>query len=194
MADFNPYAAPETDIVQRPRDDGDPAARLWRDGTLLVMDKTATLPEHCIVCNAPATGRPLRRRLSWHSGWWYLLALVNVLVYAIVAMIIQKKADIRVGLCDVHRFRRRMWMTIAWLLVLAAVLLPIILAVVANDDAAGLGCGLAIPIVLVAGLIGILGTRVVRATRIDETWAWLAGVSPDLLATLPEWSPGPPRA
>lgn len=188
MSDINPYAAPETDVaigaVVAVPDEGE---GLWRDGGLLVMDKTASLPERCVVCNAPASGRPLRRRLAWHAPGWYLLVLFNLLVYAIAALVVRKKADIRVGLCEAHRARRRTWMAVAWLLTLAAVILPFLLAII-SADAGLVGMLLILPLILIAGLIGILGTRVVYARRIDSTFAWIGGVSPEFLAALPEWT------
>jgi len=192
MSDANPYAAPETDgligpLVAQP-DNGE---RLWRDGGLLVMEKTASLPDRCVVCNEPASGRSLRRKLFWHAPGWYLLVLFNLIVYAIVAIAIRKKADIHIGLCELHRARRRTWMAVAWLLVLAAVILPVLLAMI-SADAGVVGMVLILPLIIVAGLIGVYGTRVVHARRIDNTFAWIGGVSPEFLAVLPEWA-GPSR-
>ena len=93
MSDFNPYAPPADISDGGGRWGGaDEGGGLWRERFLLVMDKTATLPDdRCIVCHAPATGKPLRRKLSWHTPWWYLLVLFNLLVYVIAAMIVRRK-------------------------------------------------------------------------------------------------------
>ena len=123
MSAFNPYAPPAADTLDSGRQWGESDDRggLWRERFLLVMDKTATLPvDRCIVCDAPATGPPLRRKLSWHSPWWYLIVLVNLLFYAIAAMIVRKTVAVRVGLCDLHRTRRRRWIALAWSLILVA--------------------------------------------------------------------------
>jgi len=193
MAEFNPYLAPAADITPPPLVDEVPGTQLWRDGSRLVMDKTASLPARCIVCNAPATGQPLRRRLTWHPSAWYLLLLINILVYAIVSLIVRQTAVIHVGLCDTHRGRRRTWIAVAWTLVLAAVILPFILGGIADDDTMALGFVFAFTAIVVAALIGIFGARVVRATRIDATRLWLAGVSPELIAELPAWPSQPTR-
>lgn len=186
MTPFNPYAAPEADTDLVPAPVGDDGGGVWRDDRVLVMRKTAELPPRCIVCNAVATGRPLRRRLTWHNPWLYLLILANIIVYALVAMIVQQKATISVGLCDRHRSRRRRWIAAAWLLALAAFVLPFLLATIAPQVAFG-GFVAILPLVLVAGLFGIYGGRVVYPRRIDGTYVWLGGVGPAFLDTLPEW-------
>ena len=194
MSDFNPYAPP-ADISDsggsgRRWGGADDGGGLWRERSLLVMDKTATLPvDRCIVCNAPATGKPLRRKLFWHSPWWYLLVLFNLVVYAIAAMIVRRKVDLRVGLCDTHRSRRRWWIALAWSLVLGAIgLLAIGLTTRLTDGTAASLIGLAVLGFLAGGIIGIYGPRIVTAKQIDDRYAWIGGVSSKLLDTLPDWS------
>ena len=194
MSDFNPYAPP-ADISDsggsgRRWGGADDGGGLWRERSLLVMDKTATLPvDRCIVCNAPATGKPLRRKLFWHSPWWYLLVLFNLVVYAIAAMIVRRKVDLRVGLCDTHRSRRRWWIALAWSLVLGAIgLLAIGLTTRLTDGTAASLIGLAVLGFLAGGIIGIYGPRIVTAKQIDDRYAWIGGVSSKLLDTLPDWT------
>jgi hypothetical protein len=191
MSDFNPYAPPADISDSGGRWGGaDDGGGLWRERFLLVMDKTATLPvDRCIVCNAPATGKPLRRKLSWHTPWWYLLVLFNLLVYVIAAMIVRRKVDLRVGLCDTHRSRRRWWIALAWSLVLAAIgLLSFGMTARLADGTMAALMGLAVVGFLTAGIIGIYAVRVVTAKQIDDRYAWIGGVSSKLLDTLPEWT------
>jgi peptidoglycan/LPS O-acetylase OafA/YrhL len=154
------------------------------------MDKTATLPvDRCIVCHEPATGRPLRRKLSWHSPWWYLLVLFNLLVYAIAAMIVRRKIDLRVGLCDLHRTRRRRSIALAWtLIVVAFFLLGYVALNPVTDAPMAALMALALLSLLVGGLVAVYGPRVVTAKQIDDRYAWIGGVSSKLLDTLPDWS------
>lgn len=193
MSDFNPYAAPETDELRGSIAAASDVAGPWRQGRVLVMAKTGELPPRCVCCNAPATGRPLKRTLTWHPAWWYLLLLFNLLVYLVVALIIRRTAIIRVGLCDRHRGRRRMWIALAWSLVLLAIALPMIASATGSTDPF-VFFGLTPLLLLVAALIGIFGARVVYAKRIDDHHAWIGGVSPAYLAELPSWegaaSPG----
>ena len=183
MAEHNPYAAPQDDA---PR--GGPTAEtgdgVWREGKLLVMDKRAELPPRCILCNAPATGKPLRRKLTWHAPAWYLLVLFNLLFYAIAAMLVRKTATIHVGLCDRHRGRRRMWIAIAWTTAIAAIALPFAL-IPWGDDAVFGAAGAAGLMLIAAALTGLYGARVVYAKKIDDVHAWVAGACPAYLAELP---------
>lgn len=186
MPDFNPYAAPDADASPLPRVEG---GGLWRSGRFLVMDKASTLPDTCVSCNAPAEGFTLRRRLAWHSPWWYLLLLGNLLIYIVAALIVQKKADIRVGLCPLHRGRRRTFLMIAWSLVILGVALPFGLGIL-DPDAAIFGI-MALPVLLLTGaLVGLYGGRVVYPKRINDQFVWIGGVSPVLLERLPEWQGG----
>ena len=194
MSDFNPYAPPAADTLDSGRQWGESDDRggLWRERFLLVMDRTATLPvDRCIVCDAPATGRPLRRKLSWHSPWWYLIVLVNLLFYAIAAMIVRKTVAVRVGMCDLHRTRRRWWIAFAWSLILVAIgLLGLVFSNPVTDFTMAALMALALLSLFAGGVVGIYGPRVVSAKQIDDRYAWIGGVSSQLLDTLPDW-PGP---
>jgi|694.fasta_scaffold34003_2 hypothetical protein len=187
---FNPYAAPGSSGSLSA---GVPAAAggpLWRDGRLLVMHTTGTLPDVCVVCNAPAHGATLRRKLYWHSPWWYLMLLVNVLLYIVVALIVRRQADVHVGLCAAHGRRRRRWIAAAWSLFAGAVALPGLLLAFAEDYTL-VGVAIMVPMLLIAAIVGIVGGRVVTARRIQQPFVWIAGVTPKLLAPLPAW-PGLP--
>jgi hypothetical protein len=76
-----------------------------RDGKLLVLDLQAELPPRCIYCNRDATTR-IPRRFSWHPPMLYLLILAGILIYAIVATIVSKRARIQIPLCEEHDKRR----------------------------------------------------------------------------------------
>jgi hypothetical protein len=107
----NRYAQPEAVLEDRTGND----AEMWREGKVLVMRKGGDLPHRCIECNEPSAA-PLRRyKLSWHSPWLYLLLLLALLLYAIVAAIVRKTAVVHVGLCELHQ-RRVVWGRIAELL------------------------------------------------------------------------------
>lgn len=187
MSDFNPYAAPDAEAPpSRSPDDGPQDADLWRDGGVLVATKGAAFPARCVACDAPATGRPLRRKLSWHAPWWYLLVLMSPLVYIVVALIVRHTATFDVGICDRHRFRRRMWIAVAWSLVPLAIALPFVLS--GFGDVGAVAAAVLLPLLLiVAGLIGIYGARVIHPERIDARFARIRGACPGFLDGLPEW-------
>src|SRR5262245_40589761 len=87
---------------------------IWRDKSTLVMTKDASLPDRCIKCNAPANGLRLTRKLAWHTPVLYLTILIAVLVYAILAAVLSKRAIVYLGMCRQHFERRRKQIVIGW--------------------------------------------------------------------------------
>src|SRR5262245_44380542 len=118
MSEINPYAAPQSDeyVVADLAEQGG----VWSDGKLLVMARPARLPDRCVKCNVPTTER-LKRKLYWHHPMLFLLILISVPIYAIVAVIVQKKAVIHVGVCERHRRKRRRDIAIAWITALSGI-------------------------------------------------------------------------
>lgn len=156
-------------------------AGLWQQGGVLVMEKGAQLPDRCVKCNAPANGRRLIRNLTWHPGAVYLLLLVSLLVYIIVAMLVRKSAVVDVGICEEHRAKRRTAIIIGWSLGLLG--LFGVFGAIAMEE------GILALVGLVSSLVGIIwgaiGARVVHPSRIDDHYVWLKGVHPAFLGQLP---------
>lgn len=149
----------------------------------LVMGRKATLPDRCVKCNGPANANRLRRDLYWHNPALYLLILISILVYAIVAIAVRKQARIAVPLCDTHLAKRKKAILITWLIVVAAIVLLF----------AGISTEIG-PIMALAGLLflggiiyGAIATQTVTARKIDKEYVWLNGVCKEYLAELPEW-------
>jgi hypothetical protein len=161
---------------------------LWREGKTLVMNKDAALPARCVKCGEPAHAADFKRKLTWHSPWWYVLVLVNLLFYALIAVIISKRATILVGLCDRHRVRRQRLILSAWL-ALAGGIFMVILAFVSLSGSWVLAWIGALAF-LAAAVLGVIAGRVVLPKRITKERIWLNGVHPSILETLPEWEGG----
>jgi hypothetical protein len=156
---------------------------VWRDKSVLVVSKGASLPDRCVKCNSPAYGVRLKRKLSWHHPALYILIFIALLVYLIVAMILRKTATVEIGLCEQHAAKRRKAVVVTWLLVLVGVL-GIVGSIVAEDGTYAL-IGF---LLLIAGIIyGIVVARVVAPSRIDDRFVWLKGVNKDYLNALPAW-------
>jgi hypothetical protein len=183
------YAVPFSSTVPAP-------GELWRDGKLLVAPTFARLPYVCVKCNQPVPeGTPgskrLTQKLAWHHPALYFLILPGVLIYAIVVLAVQKKATVELSLCPVHNGRRVRWLVFTWV------------TVVGGLGLIGLGCGGGsawaksndmwpawvmlggLLIALLGGIIGATLVRPITPARINDVRAWIKGVSPELLATLP---------
>ncbi len=169
--------------------DGSPSFGVWRDGKRLVMSKTAELPNICVKTNHPADVW-LRRKLYWHQPAIYVLVLISPVIYAIVALIVRQKADIRVGL-TAERHRRRRWiMAGAWAAAIAGIVLMFVgikLAGPRPDDVAPFLIMGGILVAIVAAIVGISLTRVVKPERITRDYVWISGVHPEFLASLPDF-------
>jgi hypothetical protein len=61
------------------------------------------LPEVCVRCGAAATTWK-DRKFTWHPPWVWILLLLGVLPFVIVALILTKRMRFRVPLCDSHRY------------------------------------------------------------------------------------------
>jgi hypothetical protein len=195
MSDFNPYAAPVTDL-STPRSPDE--VGVWRDGDLLIMSKDGELPDRCLKCNAPAEGWRLRRNLSWHPQGYYLIILFNLIIYVIVALIVRKTAKVQVPLCPEHRRRRRRFIALAWLgcllgpavIVVGAIAGDSLRGSVSSDvaDSVTVGVILAGLGLFIAGLVlAVIVSNTVSIAKIDKRYVWMKKVSPALLAGLPDW-------
>lgn len=173
----NPYAppTPQGDALHQW---GGSEQGLYRAGSLLVMNKRASLPDRCVKCNAPAGGFKLKRALYWHRQAVYLLVLLSPLIYIIVALVVRKSARVDVGLCDKHRRRRVNGMVFGLVLCLASF---------GGCAAIGGEAVIASVILFAVGLIcGLLSNQVVSPVEIDDQFVRLKGVQADFLALLPD--------
>ena len=155
---------------------------IWSDGDTLVVHRNAVLPDRCVKCNAPAGGDRIRRRFAWHHPALYLLILVGLLIYAIVALIVQKKAVLELGICAEHRKHRRMMTTAAWVLLVAA-FIAIPVAVRLGSGLVGM---LAVVSFVASGVLGYLVTNWIVASKIDDSYVWLKKVDRSYMAGFPQ--------
>jgi len=156
----------------------------WRDKRVMVMLPDASIPQRCVKCN-DAVDEPTKiRKIFWHSPWLYLLLLFNVLIFAIVAAIVRKKATVAAGLCTAHKKRRRTMITLAWVGALAGIVV-VFLGMGSSAGAWGAFAG----VLLIFGSIifGMLRGRVVIATRIDNDYVRVKGCGDAYLDTLPQF-------
>lgn len=180
MQENNPYAPPQARITARPAmpDDG---SQVWRYGNRVLMTPNADLPLRCVKCNADAE-QPVRpRTLYWHTPWLYLLILVSILIYIIVALIARKSISVSPGLCSEHRLLRRNVILGSWLAALAGIGL-----ISGAIDQSSWPLALLGAAALVGAIVfGMLKGRIIHATRIDQNRIELKGFGEAFLASLP---------
>jgi hypothetical protein len=175
----NPYSAPKSFVGGGGMRTGATTGRVWREGDVLVMDRDAELPPRCVKCNRPESVRVLRK-LSWHSPWMYLLIFAGLLVYAIVAVIVSKRAPVNIGVCAEHQKRRQLYSWIAWGSFAGSIFSFVGSGVLDSGGLVGLGF-LAL---LAAGVFCALAVRLVQPARIDDRQVRLKGVSREFLDSL----------
>jgi hypothetical protein len=188
-ASVNPYAPPSSDlrgqVFTQPGSGG-----VWRTGDLLVLQKGAVLPDRCLVCNAPAAVQ-WPRKLYWHPPGLYFLILLNLLIYAIAALVVRKKAELVIPLCGEHDRKRRRSISLSWLIGLGGLVVTVGSFFLIETSEALFAT------LFVVGLAGVFGSLALSTTgnpvlpkKIDDYYVWLKKVHSSYLAALPPAPPG----
>ncbi len=154
-----------------------------RRNKILIMGKQASLPNRCVKCNVPTSGHRLTKKLYWHNPLIYLFFLINLLVYALAAIITRKRAIIEISLCEQHASQRKTNILVSWILVVASIAL-IVMGFANNLISVGLA---GIALLLGALVYAALKTPVVTARKIDKEYVWLTGAGKEFLNSLPEF-------
>jgi len=143
-----------------------------RVGKDLIVWKGASLPPYCVKCGMVSHQQPVLRKFYWHNPLLYLIVLAGVLIYAIVALIVRKRFDLGVPLCDSHFRLRRIWMSVSAGLMLIA--FPALFIGIANDYP---GTGVLVCLVtLLGGAITWSSVApILRPTKITDEMAVFRG-------------------
>ena len=168
---------------------GDEHPGVFRRGRELIMHKHTQLPARCIKSNEPVD-HWLNRSLSWHPRIVYALIVLGILPYALVALITQKKAKIRVPMSTAVVKRRRQKILAAWLFALAGigtVVAAIINAKKGNEATIGWLLIAGFTTTIVAAIYGVIASNPIKVMKINDSHIWLRGFHPDYLDALPEW-------
>lgn len=187
MVDQNPYSPSRaslnlSDPVSR-ADDGGTA--VWRDGAVLIKLHDAAMPNRCVKCNRPAAEPTKARKVYWHHPALYLLVLLNIIVYAIVAAVLRKNAFVSAGLCVEHKRRRRIALVLCW----TGALSGIVLMYFGMDSSWGVwGVLVGALLILASALGGLIFARIVYARKIDKIYVRLNGCGMAFLDSLQQFS------
>jgi GYF domain 2 len=161
-----------------------PAGSFRRAGRNLVCSVQATLPKRCVKCNTPTETKQIKRTLYWHSPFFFFLIVLNILIFAIVAMIVRKRAVAFVSICPQHRKMRRNAILTSWALVIGSIVVLITSAGYQSGWIAAAG-----GVLFIVGITyGIVRGRLVSAKKIDKEFLWLSGCGPEFLAAFPDWT------
>ncbi len=187
QSETNPYAAPTYEQAILPRQ-SDFSNAIFQKNGVLIVHKNAQLPDRCIKSNEPTQSR-LKRALYWHHPALYLLILLHILIYIVVALIVRKSAVLWIPLENRFKKARLRNMMLAWILVFVGIgsLIAGFIALDAQSPISWIWFLLCPVLILAGALTGIYGCRVVYPKRIDGQYVWLKGVSLEFLSAFPEW-------
>jgi len=136
-------------------------------------------------------GLRLRRKLSWFHPLIYLSLFLGLLIFVILAIVLQKRATIYMGLSQEWFRKRRRALPIGWMTALLglAVLVGSIVIISNSNNYNWTGWGIPLGIVAILGgaIYGSMASQMVSPVRITDDYVWLKGVHPDYLADLPPW-------
>ncbi len=162
----------------------------WARGPQLITTTHCVLPERCVKCGQAST-RKLKRKFSWHEPWLYLTILAGVLIYAIIAIVLQKRAELHIGLCETHYRERTRRLLAAWGIVLLGIAV-LVLAIMAISHSFGaeyeeiglIGIPVSILLVIIGTVYGAIRVPVLRPTKIDDQYAYFKGAGAAFLGQL----------
>lgn len=151
---------------------------MWRDGDILVIKKGTALPQRCLRCGRPGANR-MEHPFYWHAQILYFLVILNVLIYAIVAASMRKKALVQLNLCDAHSQQRRRGFLTGWIAG-GGGLIGAFFAINHPEFAF-----FALIVALGGAIVFARGTRLPNAVLIDDEYVRLKGAHPLFLQCLP---------
>jgi hypothetical protein len=173
---INPYAPPRAAVIDAPGD------ACWRVGKVIVVRIGRELPHRCVSCNEPAREPVPTRSMSWHHPAWFILFFISIPIYIITALIVRKRAKLGVPLCEKHRHRRVVFLSVAWIGSLVGLLTMLVTAV---NEMSGVLTAAGLVLLLVAVGFGV-AARSVYPARITKEEVHLKGCGAAFLDSIPE--------
>jgi hypothetical protein len=170
---------------------GPNAPEVVRDGSHLFIalppqGQAVYLPPVCVKCGQPAPGEPVVKTFSWHHPALYLLILIAVLIYVIVALVVRKTIRVGVPLCSRHAQRRKVWVTLSCSLPLIGIADAFVLPRFDMDP--GWVVLIVVGFLLVGLVCWIIASNPIRPCSIDSFRAEFSGFCDAFLDHIPIYS------
>jgi len=162
-----------------------PTQGAFRDGKLLIVTQGSQLPAICLECGQPISREPRKRTYYWHNPWLFFLILAGLLIYVIVALIVRKRFQLYLPLCETHRRARR---RVAWAAAFLLIgIIPVGILIGSTDTPnSGLWAVLVMFLMFFAGLAcWALSSGPLRPTLINESYGRFKGTREAFLSQLP---------
>lgn len=153
-----------------------------RKGKDLYVPRSASLPATCVKCGATAT-TPWRKKFYWHHPALLFLVLLNILIYAIVAMIVRKQMELNVPLCEGHHADRKRYKLIATLMLVLFIPVGVVLGMYFSE---AMGWITGTVMFLVSMVFYIMMGLGFAPKKIDEAGGIFRGACAAFLNQLPE--------
>lgn len=174
-------------FVLAPPGPAESLTRAWSDGKLLVMHVNGPLPRRCLRTNQTEDLQDRQYTMRWRPEALIFLVLLGILPYLLAALVFTKTAVVTVPLSreTVQRFGRATTIAVLWVTIGAIAFFG---SLGVQGQESGAWIALFAAAILVAGLVYAVVRPRLTPKRITDDYIWLAGVSPEYLAGLPNWS------
>jgi hypothetical protein len=159
---------------------------VYREGVHFIFYRGAQLPPFCVKCGEPATTNPLKKEFRWHHPLLYLMILFpGLLIYAIVALIIQKKMTLLIPVCEAHLRRYRALRRAGIAMMVSGIPLMILL-IVLLPDATGWAVALGTLDLRLGAVVFAVGDGILKPKYLDDRSGKFKGAVESFLVRLPQ--------
>ena len=160
---------------------------VWQYQKMLVVTNESVFHDHCVICNAEANGRTMKKTLFWHSPFLLPLLLPPLLpFYFLLAMIFRKVVKVTFPICFKHWLLRTVFSIVGIILLPSGLFMGLY--------AINMGTPIFILLGIVTTLVGIAILGYIRnpvwALLIREEYAVVRGAHPDFVERFPTWEKG----
>ena len=159
---------------------------VWQYQKMLVVSKESVFHDRCVICDAEANGRTMRKTLFWHSPLLLPLLILSLPFYFLLAVGFRKTITTRFPLCFKH------WALRVGFTLLGVVLFPAGLFMGVYAITMGTPIWILLGILCALSGVGILGyiRNPVWALLIRDEHAVVRGAHPDFVEHFPPWERG----